>query len=146
TVSGPLAVVLSFSPRGTEVPTITGGSTLGGSLSCSEGKWAPDFVASSLLDAPKSFAYQWSLNGANVPGADQSQFTPLKVGDYKCKVTASNRAGKTTQESAVHHVDAQPSTQPKVEPPHTTGGGAVGAFGAATGVSIKLASRRVPVH
>ena len=77
-------------------------------LSCSQGRWAPDLVGSFLYRAPHSFAYRWSVNGAAISGATASTYTASGPGDYRCRVTASNAAGGTSQTSAPHTVAAPP--------------------------------------
>ena len=105
--------VLRVTPRSTAPPAISGGSTPGSVLSCSQGTWAPDFVESFLYQAAKSFTLQWSRNGADIPGATKSTLTADAVsGDYRCLVTAENGAGATVAITAPHHVGIQ-----------TTGGG-----------------------
>ena len=49
--------------------------------------------------APRTFAYQWFVNGAIVPGATATTYTPPSAGRYTCQVTASNQAGSTSQSS-----------------------------------------------
>jgi hypothetical protein len=49
--------------------------------------------------APRTFAYQWFVNGAIIPGATATTYTPPAAGRYTCQVTASNQAGSTSQSS-----------------------------------------------
>jgi hypothetical protein len=96
-------------PAAAGAPVVTGGSALGSVLSCSQGTWAPDLVGSFLYRAPHSFAYRWSVNGAAISGASASTYTASEPGDYRCRVTASNPAGGTSQTSAPHTVAPPPS-------------------------------------
>jgi DNA-binding beta-propeller fold protein YncE len=88
------------SPVGTAQPTINGGPTVGSTLSCSRGTWSADVVGAFLFRAPHTYAYQWTLNGADIPGATSSTYTPASAGSYACRVTASNQAGSTSETSA----------------------------------------------
>jgi DNA-binding beta-propeller fold protein YncE len=93
-------------PAGAGVPTIEGGSSAGSVLACSQGSWEPDVAASFLYRAPDSLEYQWSLDGADIPGATAATQTTTAAGSYRCRVTASNHAGATTQTSAPFAVTA----------------------------------------
>jgi hypothetical protein len=57
-----------------------------------------------MYRVPQRFAYQWGLNGTNIAAASKSTYTASASGDYRCKVTASNAAGSTSQTSAPHTV------------------------------------------
>ena len=104
TASGPTFPALLRAPSGAGAPAITGASAPGSALSCSQGSWAPDLLGSFLYRAPRSFAYQWSKDGADVAGATANSFTASVPGDYRCRVTAQNHAGSTSQTSAPHAV------------------------------------------
>jgi DNA-binding beta-propeller fold protein YncE len=83
-------------PTGTSVPQVTASGPI---LTCSQGSWSADLVASFLYRAPSNFAYQWTQEGADIAGAAQSSVTPTTAGDYRCRVTASNPAGSAAQTS-----------------------------------------------
>jgi hypothetical protein len=100
-----LFAALVKAPVNTGRPAISGGAKVGKELTCQNGTWAPDLLASFLFRAPASFAYQWKLNGGNI--ATGPTFTPTVAGDYTCTVTATNQAGDTVQTSAVKKVKAQ---------------------------------------
>jgi hypothetical protein len=118
--------VLLVSPRATAPPQISGDSSVGSVLSCSEGTWAPDALEASLYDAPHSFSFQWSQDGADIRGATEDSLTVESTETtYRCRVTATNFAGSTSATSA-----------PRRIPPI--------AFGRETGVTLTLASTRVP--
>src|SRR4029077_19711830 len=85
-------------------PTLTGGSAVGSTLTCSQGSWASDTVASQLYQAPPSFTFQWSKGSSEIAGANQSTLTASSAGNYSCLVTAQNHAGTATQTSAPHQV------------------------------------------
>jgi DNA-binding beta-propeller fold protein YncE len=104
TLNGSMYPALLQAPVGSGAPTVTGGSTAGSVLTCSQGSWAPDLLASNLYRVPQSFAYAWTLNGADVPGAEANTYTATESGDYRCRTTASNPAGSTSQTSAAHAV------------------------------------------
>jgi hypothetical protein len=98
-VDGPQNPVILKGPSGTGAPTITR-TPKTVSLSCSLGSWAADFAGSFVYQAPKSYAYQWLLNGVAIAGATASTYTATKPGTYTCAVTGSNQNGSVTQTSA----------------------------------------------
>jgi DNA-binding beta-propeller fold protein YncE len=104
--------VLLEVPSGTAAPIVSGESTFGSQLACSEGNWAPDFLASFLYRAPQSFSYSWSLNGSPISGATSSSITVSAGGQYACQVTAANFAGSMTQSSPAFTVPGSPIPPP----------------------------------
>ena len=102
--------VLLRAPVGTGAPTISGQHKAGEELSCSQGNWAPDLLGAFLFRAPRSFQYQWLKDGTEIGGETDPTFTPTEPGSYACRVTASNRAGSSSQTSAEVTVSA-PETQ-----------------------------------
>jgi low density lipoprotein receptor-related protein 5/6 len=125
TLSQPAFIALLEHPSAAAPPAVTGGATVGTTLSCSNGSWAADLVTSLFYRAPHTFTFQWSLGGADVAGATESTITPSAPGDYTCRVTATNAAGSASQTSAPHPV-AQP------------------AFGVDTFVTLEVAAERIP--
>jgi DNA-binding beta-propeller fold protein YncE len=101
-------------PSGVGNPVITGGSSLGSVLGCSTGSWASDASPEFLFRAPRTFAFQWSVNGVDIAGATNGSLTASAAGEYRCRVTAENQAGPSSQSSSVHAVVA-----PVVTPPPT---------------------------
>ena len=101
----PTFAAILKSPSGAGAPQVTigaaasSGSSAGTVLHCSQATWAPDLLGSFLYRAPQSFAYQWSRNGTDISGATADSLTATEVGSYRCKVTATNHAGSTTQTS-----------------------------------------------
>jgi hypothetical protein len=67
----------------------------GANLSCTQGIWAGDLVESFLYRAPLSVAVQWTREGQDV--AAGTDFAASGVGDYRCRATATNWAGSTSQ-------------------------------------------------
>jgi DNA-binding beta-propeller fold protein YncE len=101
----PLFPALLRAPEpGGQLPAITGGANLGDALNCSPGSWKPDLLGAHLSRAPRSFAYQWQLDGTDISGATASSFTFTEAGDYTCRVTAANQAGSSSQTSAAFTV------------------------------------------
>jgi hypothetical protein len=117
--------VLVQSPRGTGVPAITGGSTVGSVLSCGAASWAADLPGEFLYRAPHTTGFQWTLAGTDIAGATASTLTAFVPGSYGCRATASNVAGTAAQTSASHTVEATaptPTTTPTPQPPlHMSG-------------------------
>jgi DNA-binding beta-propeller fold protein YncE len=131
TLNGSRSPALLQVPRPNGAPTISGGSTTGSVLTCSQGSWLPDLLGSVLYRVPQGFAYSWTLNGGSIGGASGSTYTASAAGDYRCTVAASNPAGSASQTSAAHAVSLPSS----VAPP---------AFGTKTLVSMSLRARRIP--
>jgi hypothetical protein len=104
TLVAPNFPTLLKTPEGDGAPEITGASTPGSVIACSQGSWAPDLLSSLLYRAPRTITYQWSLNGADIAGATTSSLTAASAGAYRCAVSASNEAGSATQTSAPHTV------------------------------------------
>jgi hypothetical protein len=101
--SASLFAALVKAPVNTRIPEISGGAKTGKELTCQNGTWAPDLLASFLYRAPASFAYQWKRNGSSIP-ITTATFMPTQPGDYTCTVTAANQAGSTSQTSSVKKV------------------------------------------
>ena len=79
TANGPGYPALLDAPSRTGAPAVSGGSTIGSQLSCSQGSWAADLVAAFLYRAPAGFAYQWNLDRADIAGAIGSSITGLRL-------------------------------------------------------------------
>ncbi|MGN6276394.1 MAG: hypothetical protein ACTHNP_10785 [Solirubrobacterales bacterium] len=105
-VSGPQDPVILKSPTGTGAPAVTRNPKLSTELSCSTGSWAADYPGSFVYQAPRTFAYQWALNGAPIGGATAATYSATKAGQYTCVVTATNQTGTATQTSAAVNVKA----------------------------------------
>jgi hypothetical protein len=111
TASAPRFVAILRAPSGTGAPQIAGGSTPGSVLSCSQATWAPDVLPSFLYRAPQSVAYQWTRDGADIAGATDTSYTAYAPGDYRCRATATNAAGSTSQTSDPHAMPGPPETE-----------------------------------
>lgn len=105
-VNGPQDPVILKSPSAAGAPTIARSAKVRAELSCSQGSWAADFGGGSVFQAPHTYAYQWSKNGAAIAGATAATLTATKPGSYGCSVTAANQAGSATQASAPVNVKA----------------------------------------
>jgi DNA-binding beta-propeller fold protein YncE len=120
TVSAPAFPALLKSPSGVTAPPISGGPLAPTTISCSQGSWAPDLLGSFLYQAPQSFSFSWTFDGALISGATGSSITARSAGVYRCRVTATNFAGSTTQTSApltVSPLASPPATVPSPPPP-----------------------------
>jgi len=106
----PRFVALLRAPSGAGAPQIAGGSIAGSVLTCSQGEWAPDLLGSFFYRAPQRIAYQWSRDGAEIDGATDASYTAAVSGHYRCRVTATNEAGSTSQTSDPHAVSGSPDT------------------------------------
>jgi hypothetical protein len=99
-VNGAQDPLILKSPTGTGAPNVSGSATAPSRLSCSTGSWAADFAGSFVYQAPRSFAYRWSHNGAAIGGATSPTLEASAAGTYACEVTATNQAGSASQSSA----------------------------------------------
>lgn len=101
--------IIIKSPAGTGAPAVTKDATNPALLACSTGSWAPDYAGSFVYQAPRSYGYQWSLNGAAISGATSSTLTATAPGSYTCTVTATNQSGSASQTSGAFAVAAPPA-------------------------------------
>jgi DNA-binding beta-propeller fold protein YncE len=70
---------------------------VGSRLTCEAGQWAPDLVEAHLYRAPLSTSYGWTRDGVEIEGQDESTLFGFDVGNYRCRVTATNGAGSSSQ-------------------------------------------------
>lgn len=98
-VNGPQDPVILKSPTGTGAPAITQDAANPAALSCSTGSWGADYPGSFVYQAPRSYGYQWLLNGAAIGGATASTYAAIQPGSYTCTVTAVNQTGSASQTS-----------------------------------------------
>lgn len=98
-VDGPQDPVIIKSPTGTGAPAITQDAANPAALSCSTGSWGADYPGSFVYQAPRSYGYQWLLNGAAIGGATASTYAATQPGSYTCTVTAVNQTGSASQTS-----------------------------------------------
>lgn len=75
-------------------------------FSCSQGSWAGDLDEAYIYRAPRSFAYRWLRNERPIPGATSSTYAATEVGDYACRVTATNGAGPTAETTSPTNIQA----------------------------------------
>jgi DNA-binding beta-propeller fold protein YncE len=98
--------VIVKSPSGTAAPQVSKSAANPAALSCSAGGWAPDYAGSFVYQAPQTYAYQWTDNGAPIAGATTSSLTATSPGSYACTVTATNPLGSASQGSAAASLTA----------------------------------------
>jgi DNA-binding beta-propeller fold protein YncE len=96
-------------PNGSGAPSVSGGTTTGSTLSCSQGSWAADVDSEFLFRAPQSYAYSWQRDGADLPGASGTTLVASEPGLYSCRVAAANVAGSASQTSAQVQVSSESS-------------------------------------
>jgi DNA-binding beta-propeller fold protein YncE len=105
-VANPQDPLIIKSPAAAGAPTLARNAKVRSQLTCSPGTWGADFAGSFVYRAPRTFAYQWTLNGAAVAGATANTLTATKAGQYSCVVTAANQAGTASQASAAAKIAA----------------------------------------
>lgn len=99
-VDGTQDPVLLKLPAAIAVPAVTRGTgATKAQLTCPTGTWAADAPGAFVYRAPRSYAYQWTLNGAPIAGAVGPTLTATAPGAYACTVTAVNQAGSATSTS-----------------------------------------------
>jgi DNA-binding beta-propeller fold protein YncE len=114
----PAFVAILRRPSPAAPPAVTGGSVTGSELSCSQGTWAPNVLGGHLYRAPRTFTYQWTLDGSPISGATGGSHTASAPGSYSCEVTAANAAGSgAPQLSSGHQVSSPPPPPPDVTTP-----------------------------
>jgi hypothetical protein len=97
-VSGPQDPIVLKSPSAAGTgPQITRGASAPLALACSQGGWGADYLGSFVYQAPRTYAYQWTLNGTAIAGATATTYTAAAPGAYGCTVTGANAAGAATQ-------------------------------------------------
>lgn len=108
--------VIIKSPSGTGVPVVSRNAAAPAALSCSTGGWAGDYPGSFVYQAPRTYAYQWLLNGVAVAGATGATFTATQAGSYACTVTATNQSGSASQTSTATAAVTAASVKLTVKP------------------------------
>jgi hypothetical protein len=108
-----VAPAITRAPKAIVVPALAPGKgappfvqSQNETFECSQGSWAPDLYEASLYRAPKTVSYQWLRNATPIPGATASSYAATEVGDYSCRVTATNGAGATALDTASLSIQA----------------------------------------
>lgn len=108
TPDGPDFVLILKAPTGTGAPVVTGESTTGSMLSCSQASWAPDLIGAFVFQSPQTLAYSWTRDGAPISDATSNTIIASSPGHYACTVTAANHAGSNSQTSLPFAVGGPP--------------------------------------
>lgn len=91
-VSNGVVITSVIAPSNTSAPTITGGDTVGSTLTCGVGTWTGT--------QPITYAYQWKSEGVDISGAVASTYV-LRSEDRSttitCQVTGTNLMGSDTE-------------------------------------------------
>jgi DNA-binding beta-propeller fold protein YncE len=104
-LDGPQDPVILKSPTGTGAPTLTRNPEHSAELACSTGSWGADAPGGFVYQAPRSFAYQWTVDGV-VLGSGPDRISASKAGSYACTVTATNQTGSAAQTSGAVGITA----------------------------------------
>lgn len=91
--------VVIKSPGGKAAPVLARSAANRSALSCSQGEWNGDSPGSFVYQSPRSYAYQWLLDGAPIANATANTLMATKTGSYACTVTATNQSGTGSQTS-----------------------------------------------
>lgn len=84
----------AYAPINTALPTISGTTQVGSTLSSTTGTWTGT--------PTPTYSYQWQRNGSNIGGATGSTYTLVPADDGKnvrCVVTATNSVGSVAANS-----------------------------------------------
>jgi Carbohydrate binding domain len=79
-----------YVPQSTGPPSISGATSVGATVTCSQGSWSND---------PESFTYVWQDDGTAIAGATSATHTLAQADagrQLRCAVTAGNPAGTAT--------------------------------------------------
>jgi DNA-binding beta-propeller fold protein YncE len=118
-MADPAYLAILRAPVPTGAPTVGGTSVTGAALACSQGSWAGNRLGAHLYRAPRSFEFQWTLNGAEIAGATSSTHVAAAPGAYGCKVSATNAAGSAGPQTSAPHTVSAPAP-PQAAPPSST--------------------------
>jgi len=98
-----------YTPQSTAAPVVTGSTSIGSTLACSQGAWA---------NGPTSFSYAWRDDGDTIAAATSSSYrvTQADAGNQlTCAVTASNPAGSATAVSSPVTARTDPTVRVPVD-------------------------------
>ena len=119
--NGITVTAVPASPSNTVAPVISGGTTVGQTLTCTTGTWTGD--------APITYAYQWLRDGMIVTGSSASRV--IIAGDVgavlTCRVTATNGAGSADQVSNGITAVAAPTVPANTVAPVVSGSAVMGS-------------------
>ena len=138
-VSVPAATVPAATvPQNTGRPGISGTALPGYALTCSSGSWS---------NGPTGFAFQWSRNGAPVPGATRAVYK-VQITDeaiqITCSVAASNTAGPSASVTSTAVLVANQGTLGCRKPTGSLSGVHLGPF--AIGMTRTDAQQAIKPH
>jgi hypothetical protein len=117
-LNGPYELSILKAPAPIGTPAVSGSGQIGQELTCSDIDWENEGVSTRVYNGPESEARQWLRDGAAIPGATGTAFTPTGGGSYACGETATNAAGSTSQTSAPVDI-ADPPGPPATNPAPT---------------------------
>ena len=119
------SVTSSSAPVNTALPSISGSSAVGSTLTCIPGSWA----AFPVINPSVGYAYQWLRNGLAIGGATNSTYltqSPTDIGQtMRCEVTATNSIGASapaTSNSVIPTSVPVISVAPSITPPTIVAG------------------------
>jgi hypothetical protein len=106
-------------PRDLTLPKVSGTPAAESTLTCAPGAWSGE--------PTPTFAYQWLLNGVEIPSATSNKYTVARSDrglSLSCRVTGSNVAGSRSATSEPFHI---PGIKPELtEAPQISGTPGVG--------------------
>lgn len=87
-------LIILKAPQTTSSPTISGGTTVGSTLSCSDVTWAGDRPEAHYFRSPSYKRIIWTYNGSWIDASlDKETTTADKPGVYQCVRSGQNAAG-----------------------------------------------------
>lgn len=99
------------SPTASAAPTITGDSTIGATLACSDATWDADVPGARVSRMPTATrTFQWFLDGSPIDGGTAGSHVATAAGTYTCAAIGSNVAGSGTSAVSAGHAVTSPTT------------------------------------
>ena len=87
-------LIILKTPQTTSEPVLSGGTTVGSTLSCSDVTWAGDRPEAHYFRSPVLTRLIWTYNGSWIEEAiDQETITADRPGAYQCVRSGANAAG-----------------------------------------------------
>lgn len=120
TATSNTVTVTEPAPTSSALPTLTGGTTAGSTLTCSPGTWTND---------PDTLSFAWTANGVLIAGATADEYVIAQAAgvQLRCVVDAENTGGSATATSGAVTVTGSPTAPTNTALPTISGSAIEGA-------------------